>query len=248
MDHILRIAKRNAQITGFLNELRGHLSAAKRASSVVFWTKTLVRFPRYLWSWPNTETEVRDTRTASREIVRESQVALYVLHFTGPLIEALADAAISHFGKLATDIVSASWLFQWLTKEPEPEFVVINLKDTVSVGPVIAVLGQYVRWYVPASHRSTAYRTVERLHQSLIAAPIRAVSIVIGATILTNLGYTLAIGEPTESGTIVRMILLGLSALGTRISMSWDALTETRFVQITINILTPPGPPENRES
>jgi hypothetical protein len=36
--------------------------------------------------------------------------------------------------------VRASFLYRWLTAEPEPEVVVIDLRETYAVGPLLAIL------------------------------------------------------------------------------------------------------------
>ncbi len=33
-----------------------------------------------------------------------------------------------------------AWLYRWLTAEPEPEVIVIDLRETYTVGPIIAAL------------------------------------------------------------------------------------------------------------
>lgn len=43
-------------------------------------------------------------------------------------------------GRRITAVARRSWLYRWLTAEPEPEVVVIDLRETYTVGPVLAVL------------------------------------------------------------------------------------------------------------
>jgi hypothetical protein len=38
------------------------------------------------------------------------------------------------------EITKASWLYRWLTTEPEPEVIVIDLRETYTVGPFLAML------------------------------------------------------------------------------------------------------------
>jgi len=38
------------------------------------------------------------------------------------------------------EITKASWIYRWLTAEPEPEVIVIDLRETHTVGPFFAML------------------------------------------------------------------------------------------------------------
>lgn len=48
----------------------------------------------------------------------------------------------------------SSYLFRWLTKEPDPEVIVIDLRDTYTVGPFIAILDWIITVLEPAYRRS----------------------------------------------------------------------------------------------
>ena len=49
-------------------------------------------------------------------------------------------SGVDSVGSNAARIVQRSFLFQWLTKEPEPEVIVIDLRKTRTVGPFIRLL------------------------------------------------------------------------------------------------------------
>ena len=59
--------------------------------------------------------------------------------------------------------VRASFLFRWLTKEPEPEVVVIDLRETWTVGPAIYVLDLLVDRATPYWRASTLKRGLDGL-------------------------------------------------------------------------------------
>lgn len=46
----------------------------------------------------------------------------------------------STVGEVMTSWIEGSALYRWLTTEPEPEVIVIDLRETWTVGPVVAVL------------------------------------------------------------------------------------------------------------
>ncbi|WP_313692502.1 hypothetical protein [Halorarum halobium] len=67
----------------------------------------------------------------------------------------------------AADRLSATvrnaFLYRWLTKEPEPEVVVIDLRETWTVGPAIRVLDWAVERTLPYWRESTLRRWLDRL-------------------------------------------------------------------------------------
>ncbi|MFC7227991.1 hypothetical protein N0B31_11315 [Salinirubellus salinus] len=62
--------------------------------------------------------------------------------------------------------VQASFGYRWLTAEPDPDVVVIDLRKTWTVGPIIAILDRFISWFRPRWQASLLGRTAE----SLIAA------------------------------------------------------------------------------
>lgn len=63
----------------------------------------------------------------------------------------------------ASGAVRSSYLYRWLTKEPEPDVIVIDLRETWSVGPVIAALDHVLAWLGPHWRGSTLKRGVDAL-------------------------------------------------------------------------------------
>lgn len=70
---------------------------------------------------------------------------------------------LASLGRAAGDVVRGSYLYRWLTKEPEPEIVVIDLRETWTVGPVVRVLDRAVEWVTPHWRRSTVKSGVDRV-------------------------------------------------------------------------------------
>lgn len=57
--------------------------------------------------------------------------------------------------------VRGSWLYDWLTAEPEPEVIVIDLRETYTVGPIIAALDRVAAWVGPRWRASTPKRLLD---------------------------------------------------------------------------------------
>jgi hypothetical protein len=57
--------------------------------------------------------------------------------------------------------VRGSWLYGWLTAEPDPDIIVIDLRETYTVGPVIATLDRLAGWIGPRWRGSTPQQHLE---------------------------------------------------------------------------------------
>ena len=62
--------------------------------------------------------------------------------------------------------VRNSWLYGWLTAEPEPDVIVIDLRETRTVGPVISVLDRVVPRVASATRESTVWSLSERAYEA----------------------------------------------------------------------------------
>lgn len=100
-------------------------------------------------------------------------------------------AAVRNAGDRVGTAVRNSYLYRWLTKEPEPEVIVIDLRETYTVGPIIALLDRLVEWIAPYWRESTPKRALDELVDvGERAAETRAGQL---------LGKLLAPPEPPES-------------------------------------------------
>lgn len=66
--------------------------------------------------------------------------------------------ALGHVGETVGRWVRGSWLYGWLTAEPDPEVIVVDLRETWTVGPVIAALDRVVGWVAPRWQGTTVER------------------------------------------------------------------------------------------
>jgi hypothetical protein len=64
-------------------------------------------------------------------------------------------------GRWITTAVRNSWLYGWLTAEPEPEVIVIDLRETYTVGPFIAALDWAIETAAPWYRQSALNRGVD---------------------------------------------------------------------------------------
>lgn len=144
--------------------------------------------------------------------------------------------------------IRASWLYQWLTKEPDPDVIVIDLRETRSVGPILDRIDRAVTALTPAFFRSTVSRSWYRAQRRVQDRPIQMVSFgVIGIAVL-GLFLMATAATVNVAGVLVLVVMLILALRGTQSQMTLDELQETRWYSYLARIgsaFVPPDPPEN---
>ncbi|MEF8976834.1 MAG: hypothetical protein V5A21_11470 [Halapricum sp.] len=59
---------------------------------------------------------------------------------THSLNRAIEASRLGAAGRTVSQWTRNSWLYRWLTAEPEPDVIVIDLRETWTVGPIVTVL------------------------------------------------------------------------------------------------------------
>lgn len=169
-----------------------------------------------------------------------------------PLGSAVRQAAReSRLGRLwrrTAAAVRSSYLYCWLTAEPKPEVIVIDLRETWTVGPFIRLLDATFDRLLPAFDDSRIASAIRPGVRYTLAAP----AVVVGLAVLVvglSLGLVSAAGGTlgtTRLGLTVGVVIAGIIA--TRERRSWTELRETRPVELLVAVLEPPEPPDESES
>ncbi|QLG60231.1 hypothetical protein [Halorarum salinum] len=73
------------------------------------------------------------------------------------------DARTRQTARWLSETVRNSFIYRWLTKEPEPEVFVIDLRETWTVGPVIRLLDHVIVGVIPIWNESTFKRGFDLL-------------------------------------------------------------------------------------
>ncbi len=138
-------------------------------------------------------------------------------------------------------VVRGSWLYRWLTTEPDPEPVVIDLRETCTVGPILAVLD----CLAPVVARSWLARTASGLADRIAAAPVRTAGVALNLAFAASLLGTLATDGLTWLVYSYHALglLAGLAAL--RDDRPPDALAESPFWSAVIAVFAPPPAPDD---
>jgi hypothetical protein len=112
----------------------------------------------------------------------------------------------------ARQIVSGSVLYRWFTTEPNAEVIVIDLRETHTVGPFIAMFERIQTLVRPAVRESRTRRAIERLRTAFHTAPIRVVGLLAAAVCvcLFLAGAVTGALSTTQSLGLLTVSLVGL--------------------------------------
>jgi hypothetical protein len=105
----------------------------------------------------------------------EESGSLSPIEAVGEKISAITDgsqiiSAGRAIGARASEFVQESYIYRWLTKEPDPEVIVIDLRETYTVGPFIALLDRIIPHIEHAWRRSRVGSVVKRVFERLSEA------------------------------------------------------------------------------
>jgi hypothetical protein len=72
-------------------------------------------------------------------------------------------AFVGSVTSLIADVSRNSFVYRWLTTEPEPDVIVIDLTETYTVGPLIRVLDRAVEVFEPLWNSSGSKNSLQRI-------------------------------------------------------------------------------------
>ena len=136
-----------------------------------------------------------------------------------------------------------SRIVRWFIAEPEPEVIVIDLRETYTVGPVLRGLDRVSRSASRLGERTGAIAAISRAGSRVVAEPLRVTGYLLLVVALGGLTAALA-----SNGSIGGwLILFGLALLATRERRSASELADTRVGAALIAAFEPPEPPDERD-
>lgn len=185
-------------------------------------------------------TPLTETSQVAGTVERALDDSRVVRTLRAPFREGSRSMRAAHW---TADAVTNSFVFRWLTAEPEPDVVVVDLRETWTVGPFIALLD----WLVPHGlrmwHGSTSKRAVERTATAFRDAPVQLVSVVVLAALFVTLVLTW--GSVSTASLAVRLFVAALALVGLRVTWTWEELVESRAGELAAALFAPPEPPED---
>ncbi|RQG93839.1 hypothetical protein EA473_14080 [Natrarchaeobius chitinivorans] len=141
--------------------------------------------------------------------------------------------------------VELSSIYGWLTAEPEPDVIVVDLRETWTVGPAIRVVDRIEREASVAARTSLFVAGARRFASSVRDRPIRAASLFVLVAAIGSLAATLSAAPLSSDLVLAHLLAAGLASVGLRSRKSLDELLETRIGRALGAALGPPEPPES---
>ncbi|MDJ1430842.1 hypothetical protein [Halostagnicola sp. A-GB9-2] len=139
--------------------------------------------------------------------------------------------------------VRGSYIYRWLTTEPEPEVIVIDLRETYTVGPFIRGFDRVLEGLVASYGGSRTESLVVNTSEAGRARPIRMLGIV-GIAFVTVWLLAAGLTGALSTGSIAgQFVLLGVSLLALRSTRSLEQVLETRTAKVLVSAFEPPEPP-----
>ncbi|RKD98083.1 hypothetical protein [Halopiger aswanensis] len=143
--------------------------------------------------------------------------------------------------------VRHSWVYRWLTAEPDPEVIVIDLRETYTVGPFIRLLDRIFEQCARATASSRAVEFSHRVEDQFRARPLRVLgTAILGGVVFSGL-VSIVLGQIGTGWVIGHAVLAGLAVLGLRSERTLEDLTETRAWELPVAAFEPPEPPTETE-
>ena len=133
-----------------------------------------------------------------------------------------------------------SRIVAWFLAEPDPEVVVIDLRETHTVGPVLRLLSWVGRRTQATVDRTGLANTWSTAVDRFAAEPLRLVGILLLAFAVAGLAGAIL----SSGGAGGWFVLLGMGLLATRERRSASELAETRVGRAVVAAFEPPEPPE----
>jgi len=142
----------------------------------------------------------------------------------------------------------SSALYGWLTAEPDPNVIVIDLRETRTVGPVIRVIDRMFATLAKSKSSSHVATGGHHLASAFRSRPLRfsGAAILVGS--LTGLFGGVLTGTLSMAPAIGLLILAVLATIGVRSEMTLKELRETRLIATLAEAFEPPEPPSTDRS
>lgn len=140
--------------------------------------------------------------------------------------------------------ISSSTVYGWTVKEPDPDLVVIDLRETFSISPILTAFDDVIEFMVPAWMRSKIHTVYTAASKELKENTVKTVS----ATLFLAFTASLFVIEVSLELTLLSLGVLFLasvvSAYGTKSEKNWRDIKETKVFKLVIELLEPPSDQE----
>ena len=163
-------------------------------------------------------------------------------------LERAVDRSLLVRGTRRVETTLSRWfrgsrIVQWFLAEPDPEVIVIDLRETYTVGPVLRGFERVFGATSRIGERTGATAALSHASSRVVAQPLRVAGYLLLIVALGGLTAALA-----SNGSIGGwLIFLGIALLATRERRSASELAATRVGAALIAAFEPPDPPDERD-
>ncbi|WP_238593249.1 hypothetical protein [Natronobacterium lacisalsi] len=154
-----------------------------------------------------------------------------------------SQSRVAAAGRTFRRYVMASFLYRWLTAEPDPDVIVIDLRETWTVGPVIAVLDRVVAALERGVPGSAVVAAGADAAAVVRARPVAVLSMLVLPVVALSAVTSALTASLTAGSFAAHLVAAVLSALGTRSKRDLEELRETRLGRLLVAAFEPPEPP-----
>ncbi|MFD1585907.1 hypothetical protein ACFR9U_02855 [Halorientalis brevis] len=200
------------------------------------------------WERARSTSVVARTSTAVAErldaAANESRIRQFLGDGERLLARAIATSRAGAVGRTLDRWGRDSWLYRWLTKEPDPDVVVIDLRETWTISPILAVLDRVVGAVATADERLGLSRAAQAGAETVRSAPLRVLGTIAFVAVFVNTLAAVALGGLSDAGLGSRLLVLAVATLATRVDATWDELRDGRVGSLLLALFEPPEPPD----
>lgn len=202
-------------------------------------------------AWTDSRTD-QFSQWSTDRLTRGSTLVAVTTATTGR-IEAVArtarpQAAITERAHWVLEATRASFLYRWLTAEPEPDVIVIDLRETYTAGPIISGIDRTIAELTPGIESATFTEALRSTGRIFAKAPVRYLSMILLVLVAASLlGQSILRGAPEPTHSVLHVVVGVLAAAGVRVSASAADLRASKLGRWLADAFEPPSPPEPKE-
>ena len=189
---------------------------------------------------------VLDGGSAARRtaVVRNSTVGTYATALERRFAAAATTARVTTVTTPLRSYLAGSFVYEWFTAEPDPDVLVIDLRETASVGPLLDAVDRVVGTLRPGVSSAALVDGGYRIGSALRERPVRVASLALFGVVLGSVFALAASGDPGPRSITALVLLAGIAAVGMRSTATWADVRESRLMRMLAAAFEPPAPPE----
>lgn len=158
---------------------------------------------------------------------------------------ATQTSALARVGRVVLAWVQCSFLYRWLTAEPDPQVIVIDLRETITVGPFVRMADWVVHRTRETGRHSMLSRGVRETVAAVRRAPFHVAGLGVGTAVIANAVLLALAGAVGVLDIALHGVLLIGCMAATQLRVPLADLADARTVQLLVAVFEPPEPPED---